>query len=85
VSYPKAFISRSRHFAVVLTLLVLAWPTSSLWSQPSRHNPAAGAPTVIWEEPQRLTEDLSDPASRPQPPFRFVEEDLGGNKPKAQG
>lgn len=77
----KAPIPRSsRHFVVILS--VCAWLSVPLWSQPFHDNPSPGPPTVIWEEPQRFTEDLSDPASRPQPPFRFVEEDLGGTNPK---
>jgi hypothetical protein len=41
-------------------------------------------PQLIWENPKRLTADLSDPAERPKAPFRFVEEDLGGTNPKVK-
>lgn len=59
------------------------------WHEPARAQGASGEPRLsapfelIWESPDRkLAQDLTDPEDHPQPPFQFLEEDLGGTNPK---
>ena len=67
-------------------LILFAWLAAPVWSQALIPDSSPGVPPqLVWESPEhrpRVSEDLSDPSKRPRPPFRFVEEDLGGTNPK---